>query len=515
MPRYWCANFNPGDGEEERLNYGLMNNLWLMQYQYGQQKKGPVARNWTMARQIAPGDSIVAWVSQPSRFFGTGRVREPRLPADQTDSVQRTLDQHTHRYTDGVVHYEDAPAFYENLRTENGFDRTWAQRLDVEKWNAVNKAGVHAPKGFEESMRSFVQNALVEITPEYFRAIEMELRMHANRLELVLGDAQKILEAIPQIILQGPPGTGKTYAAKRLAARILGIPPEAVDEEESCNTGRFHDARYANGHAASCWELVQFHPSYGYEDFVRGIRADVTANGIIYRVDRRVLDQLARHHQEGTTKTVLIIDEVNRANLAQVLGELIYALEYRGSEVQTPYEIDGTGTLAVPRDNFFVIGTMNTADRSIGRIDYAVRRRFAFIQLNPDRSIIEGQDSVALPDKRWAGLLFDAVKKLFTLSEAGEDSHLAPEFHPDEVQVGHTYFLGSHDKVRSKFIYQVYPLLREYCKDGILLRDDNGRIDLVLPGGVVIPVAHALDTLALIPLLDSSWHSADVQADTE
>ena len=91
MPRYWCANFSPDDKVQTRLNYGFMNNLWLMQYQYGLQEQGPVTNNWKMAQQVAPGDSIVAWVSQPARFFGTTRVRGPRLPANQHDSVQRTL----------------------------------------------------------------------------------------------------------------------------------------------------------------------------------------------------------------------------------------------------------------------------------------------------------------------------------------------------------------------------------------------------------------------------------------
>ena len=509
VPRYWCANFNPDDQAEARLEYGFMNNLWLMQYQYGQQKQGPVTNNWENAKRVEPGDILVAYVSQPARFFGIGRVRGPRLPADHTDTIQRTLKQHEHRFTDGIVHYQDGPAFYENLTNGNGFDGAWGQRLDVEKWNFVNGAGMPAPDGFGQQMRGFARAALVEISPEYFGTIERELRMHANRLELVLDDAERVLENIPQIILQGPPGTGKTYAAKRLAANILGIPHEAVDKEEAENNGQFHDARFANNHFDNCWELVQFHPSYGYEDFVRGIQAKAAGNNINYEVVPRVLDKLARHHRQGAhRKTVLVIDEINRANLAQVLGELIYALEYRGSEVETPYEIDGSGTIAVPRRGFFVIGTMNTADRSIGRIDYAVRRRFAFLQINPDRSVIDAQPSM-IPDsdKRWAGQLFDAVKNLFAREGLGP-LYLAPEFHPDEVQVGHTYFLGSHNVVRSKFVYQVYPLLREYYKDGMLLRED-GKIELVLPGNIGIDLANAIDTTALLSVLENSWRAVD------
>src|SRR5207244_10877974 len=103
----------------------------------------------------------------------------------------------------------------------------------------------------------------------------------------VLPDDQRpieILEVIPQIILQGPPGTGKTYEAKRLAARLLGIKPAAVDEEEKEGGGAFHDARFSEGREGSCWELVQFHPAYAYDDFVRGIQAKTKGGTITYEV---------------------------------------------------------------------------------------------------------------------------------------------------------------------------------------------------------------------------------------
>jgi hypothetical protein len=214
------------------------------------------------------------------------------------------------------------------------------------------------------------------------------------------------------------------------------------------------------------------------------------------------LDRLVRHHTDNTT-TVLIIDEINRANLAQVLGELIYALEYRGSPVQTPYEIDGIGTLAIPRGRFFIIGTMNTADRSIGRIDYAVRRRFAFLQLNPDREVILLQD-IEQADKQWATGLFDGVGTLFDSAAPADQRYLAQEFHPDDVRVGHAYFMGSQPEVKIRFAYQVHPLLREYYKDGILL-PQNGKIEFALPGGDTINLAQPIDPGDLLSKLDQSW----------
>jgi AAA domain (dynein-related subfamily) len=314
-------------------------------------------------------------------------------------------------------------------------------------------------------------------------------------LDGLLDHAAGVLQVVKQIILQGPPGTGKTYAAKRLAARLLGIGRSAVNEEESETTGEFHDVRFSEERVGNCWELVQFHPAYAYDDFVRGIQAETVDRSISYEVVPRVLNRLVIHHRDTAT-TVLIIDEINRANLAQVLGELIYALEYRGSPVQTPYEIEvkedkalgkmkqKDGTIAIPRGKFYIIGTMNTADRSIGRIDY-VRRRFAFLQLDPKPEVILQQKDVEGADMRWAASLFDSVGTLFR-GGAGEDrGFLAQEFHPDDVQVGHTYFLGRQPDVKLKFAYQVYPLLREYYKDGVLLAQ-NGRIELSLPSGATI-----------------------------
>jgi hypothetical protein len=344
--------------------------------------------------------------------------------------------------------------------------------------------------------------------------IEPEPPPPDDPLDGLLDHAARVLRVVKQIIFQGPPGTGKTYAAKRLAARLLGIGRSAVDEEESETTGEFRDARFSEGRDGGCWELVQFHPAYAYDDFVRGIQAKTTEEGSIsYEVVRRVLDRLVEHHREDAT-TVLIIDEINRANLTQVLGELIYALEYRGSQVQTPYEIENVrdgrtfkdGTLTIPRKGFYIIGTMNTADRSIGRIDYAVRRRFAFLQLDPKPEVILRQKNVQEGDMRWAASLFGSVGTLFR-GGAGEDrGFLAQEFHPDDVQVGHTYFLGPESEVKIKFAYQVYPLLREYYKDGVLLPRDaqDPKIEFALPGAAPIDLVHPIDPVDLLSILDRS-----------
>ena len=162
-----------------------------------------------------------------------------------------------------------------------------------------------------------------------------------------------------QLILYGPPGTGKTYLAERLARYLV-------------DGGGFS-------------ELVQFHASYAYEDFVQGIRPQVVEGALHYELAAgRFLRLCAKARQAGEKPCVLIIDEINRANLARVFGELMYLLEYR----DRPIALAGGGPeFSIPA-NVYLIGTMNTADRSIALVDQAMRRRFTFVRLRPNYRLL-------------------------------------------------------------------------------------------------------------------------------
>jgi 5-methylcytosine-specific restriction protein B len=160
-----------------------------------------------------------------------------------------------------------------------------------------------------------------------------------------------------QLVFYGPPGTGKTFLALKLA-EFLGGGPEQV-------------------------KLVQFHPSYAYEDFFQGFRPQEAKTGeVAFRLTDGPLYELADLASREGNRHVphfLVIDEINRANLAKVFGELYFLLEYRNRSVRLTYSGDD---FALP-SNVFVIGTMNTADRSIALVDAAMRRRFAFVELSP------------------------------------------------------------------------------------------------------------------------------------
>jgi len=163
-----------------------------------------------------------------------------------------------------------------------------------------------------------------------------------------------------QIILQGPPGTGKTFIAQKLAEHFI--------------TGR-------DGFS----EIIQFHPSYSYEDFIQGIRPRTENGQLTYDLVPGRFLEFCKKAKFYDDICVLIIDEINRANLSNVFGELMYLLEYREEKINLagsnePFEIPG---------NVFIIGTMNTADRSIALVDYALRRRFSFIKIAPNYNILK------------------------------------------------------------------------------------------------------------------------------
>lgn len=176
---------------------------------------------------------------------------------------------------------------------------------------------------------------------------------------------------------------------------------------------------------------------------------------------------------------VLIIDEINRANLPAVLGELIYGLEYRNEPVESMYAYEDDNTIIIP-DNLYIIGTMNTADRSVGHIDYAIKRRFAFATLLPNKSVISNEKACDL---------FDMVSGLFMLkTEEGIEAsdYLASDFDYKDVQIGHSYFMLSDGDVttqskelKMRLQYEIVPLLREYVKDGLLLESATELINVI------------------------------------
>jgi hypothetical protein len=226
-----------------------------------------------------------------------------------------------------------------------------------------------------------------------------------------------------QAILYGPPGTGKTHTARELAQYLIG-----------------------GGDGFS--ELVQFHPSYSYEEFIQGIRPEpLPDGGLDYPLKKgRFLDFCDRAADRKDT-CVLIIDEINRANLSRVFGELMYLLEYRDQAIP----LAAGRSFSIP-ENVRILGTMNTADRSIALVDHALRRRFAFIELSPNFDVLSNfHAGTSMP----VDSLIDLLKRVNR--EIGNPHY----------EIGITFFLDEDldRNLEDIWTMEIYPYLEEYFFD--------------------------------------------------
>ena len=232
----------------------------------------------------------------------------------------------------------------------------------------------------------------------------------------------RAIERKGQAILYGPPGTGKTYVAEHLARHLIGGGDGFI-------------------------ELVQFHPAYAYEDFIQGIRPQEEDGELRYPMLPGSFLQFCRKAESCQGTCVLIIDEINRANLARVFGELMYLLEYRDREIK----LAGAGNLRIP-GNVRIIGTMNTADRSIALVDHALRRRFAFLKLQPNYDVLHRYH-------RSTGFSVEGlVGVLRRLNNQISDPH---------YEVGISFFLNEDldEEIRDIWKMEIEPYLEEYFFD--------------------------------------------------
>ena len=258
-----------------------------------------------------------------------------------------------------------------------------------------------------------------------FLALAGELYLPSGFLE----EIHSLLEDKKQVIFQGPPGTGKTYVAEKLAEHLAGSQERVTP--------------------------VQFHPSYDYVDFVQGYRPSLMDNGQPgFRLQDGPLLRAAKQARDNSgTPHFLIIDEINRANLGKVFGELYYLLEYRNKNIPLQYHGEDEERFALP-DNLYIIGTMNTADRSIALVDLALRRRFYFVEFHPDKPPVKGllhrylEKNPATVD--WVADVVDRANELLS-----DEPHAA---------VGPSYFMKEkldEAAVRRIWKYGVLPYIEE------------------------------------------------------
>ena len=257
--------------------------------------------------------------------------------------------------------------------------------------------------------------------PPGLKALSAEVFLPVEFLQ----EIETLLKEKKQVIFQGPPGTGKTYVARKLAA-CLGKSDERVT-------------------------LVQFHPSYAYEGFIQGFRPKTTDGQAGFELRNGPLLQAAeRARKEPDANHYLVIDEINRGNVAKVFGELYFLLEYRDSEMNLQYSDE---PFSLP-GNLYIIGTMNTADRSIALVDMALRRRFYFKMFHPDdepvKSVLRKWIAQNATGMEWVADVVERTNELLK-----DDRHAA---------IGPSYFMTpglNEAAVRRIWEHSVLPYLEE------------------------------------------------------
>lgn len=388
-----------------------------MQQVYGNNKsfKHCVRAAWEFANELKPGD-IVFVKNGRHTIIGRGIVQsEYTYDTSTTDDYKNVrevkwLDKGTWKHSDTL-----------SMKTLTDITN---YTTDVEKLNSL----------FSEDDENEVDEQERKYPLYNEEKFFSEVYMEKDKYD----EIARTLERKKNIILEGAPGTGKTYAVKRLAYSIIG----------EKNLDRV--------------QMIQFHQNYSYEDFIEGWRP--VGNGLNFEIKKGVFYKFCKKAAEYDEDQLcfFIIDEINRGNLSKIFGELFMLIEgdKRGIDLQLQYSEE---KFAIPK-NVRIIGTMNTADRSLAFIDYALRRRFAFIEMDPGFKTDSFKEYKEDLGNRAFNTLISCIEELNR--DISNDDSLGKDY-----CVGHSYFCKLQDKelengVLSSIVeHEIIPLLHEYWFD--------------------------------------------------
>ena len=430
--RYWWLNANPS--------------MWKIdEYEEGQRQRytshnerGNKRRVYRYFEMIKPGDILVGYTSSPKRQVSA------------ICEVTRGL----HIGPDGQECFEfeikeklEVPVFWNEIKSVSGFENSEVYKnnqgslfsLTPEEFDLIREL-IDEKNIKAESGRSFGQVHRYSFAEDPDRPF-----IPQDKFNL----AVETLKRKKNIVLQGAPGVGKTFLAKKIAYQMMGF----TDDMQI--------------------ETVQFHQSYSYEDFIQGLRPTPSGSfeirsGIFHSFCQRAISHPSRDF-------FLIIDEINRGNLSKIFGELMMLIEAdkrgEGNSIRLTYSEDDADRFHVP-ENLHIIGTMNTADRSLALVDYALRRRFAFIDIEPE---FDDNFSEFLSEKGVdAGLIRHICSRFNDLNrKISADPNLGRGF-----QIGHSYFATPHNGPRDEKWYanilefEIRPLLNEMWFDNPELADN-------------------------------------------
>ena len=418
-PKYWSPSKHWKLGEN--IDYTLRN------------EKGNPRRILKHFYEAKPGDIAITYESTPVlQVVAIGRV------VAETDEKVLTIQKIEE--LSSPIPYAEILANPILKNSEPGLNRCQGSLFRLTK------------EEYEEAMR------LIRINnPEPVEKSEIEMPIHTPytnedflsevyMAEESLNDLKNLLEIKKNVILQGAPGVGKTYSAKRLAYVMMG----AKDD--------------------SCIKIIQFHQNYSYEDFIMGYKPNATGgfelkDGVFY-------DFCKKAALDPDNKYFFIIDEINRGNMSKIFGELLQLIEvdYRNHPIKLAYN---NQDFAVPA-NVYIIGMMNTADRSLAMIDYALRRRFSFFTMAPAFELDSFKQHINnINDPK----LNQLIDKVIELNKAiKNDSSLGEGF-----VIGHSYFCPDSLDLRTIVRYEILPTLNEYWFDNetIIQQWENELLDVI------------------------------------